>query len=560
MNKDVIYIDVDDDVTAIIGKIKKAKEKVVAIVPPKRIGALQSAVNLRLLERMAKTEKKKLVIVTTNPALVALAANNSIPVAKNLQSKPELAEVPALAVDEGDDIIDGGDLPVGDHADTVEVHDNTQQPDSIRSDVVDELNIDGEEVSTKTATGAPKKSGGAKDKIKSKIPNFDKFRKRLFLGIAGGVALIALLVWMFAFAPAATVIVTARTTPVPVSSTVELSETKATSYEEGIVKVIKQEQKQDATVQFEATGTGEVGEKASGSVTFRNCDSSSTVTISQGTLLTTDGLNYVLSQDTVVSAAGFSGGICTSPGTSSAVTIVAADVGSDYNQPGGSSMAVSGYSAQMTASATSSGITGGSSRTVKVVSQEDVEKARASILEQSPDGAKQALIEQFTNGEKVIDSSFSVSRGDQVSSPAVDKEAPENGMATLTIPTTYTIYAIAASELEDYLMASLESDIDEGQANRVYSAGVDGAELGGFKKSGDTITVIINTTGSIGPELDEATLKDMVKGKIYGEVQSQLESIDGIQEVDVQFSYFWVRSVPNDANKITIEFQVQDEN
>ena len=40
MNKDVIYIDVDDDVTAIIGKIKKAKEKIVALVPPKRAGAL----------------------------------------------------------------------------------------------------------------------------------------------------------------------------------------------------------------------------------------------------------------------------------------------------------------------------------------------------------------------------------------------------------------------------------------------------------------------------------------------------------------------------------------
>jgi hypothetical protein len=54
MNKDVIYIDVDDDVTAIIGKIKKAKEKIVAIVPPKRAGTLQSAVNIRLLDRMAK--------------------------------------------------------------------------------------------------------------------------------------------------------------------------------------------------------------------------------------------------------------------------------------------------------------------------------------------------------------------------------------------------------------------------------------------------------------------------------------------------------------------------
>ena len=74
MNKDVIYIDVDDDVTAIIGKIKKAKEKIVALVPPKRAGALQSAVNLRLLERMAKTDKKQLVLITNNAALVGLAA------------------------------------------------------------------------------------------------------------------------------------------------------------------------------------------------------------------------------------------------------------------------------------------------------------------------------------------------------------------------------------------------------------------------------------------------------------------------------------------------------
>ena len=42
MNKDVIYIDVDDDVTAIIGKIKNTNEKIVALVPPKRSGVLQS--------------------------------------------------------------------------------------------------------------------------------------------------------------------------------------------------------------------------------------------------------------------------------------------------------------------------------------------------------------------------------------------------------------------------------------------------------------------------------------------------------------------------------------
>ena len=34
MNKDVIYIDVDDDVTAIIGKIKKAKDLNIPILTP----------------------------------------------------------------------------------------------------------------------------------------------------------------------------------------------------------------------------------------------------------------------------------------------------------------------------------------------------------------------------------------------------------------------------------------------------------------------------------------------------------------------------------------------
>src|SRR6218665_2123282 len=110
MQKDVIYIDVDDDITAIIGKIKASKEKIVALVPPKRVGVLQSAVNLRLLDRMARNEKKTLVIITSNPALLGLTAAAKIPTAKNLQSRPEIADIPALKVDDDDDIINGEDL------------------------------------------------------------------------------------------------------------------------------------------------------------------------------------------------------------------------------------------------------------------------------------------------------------------------------------------------------------------------------------------------------------------------------------------------------------------
>lgn len=61
MNKDVVYIDVEDDITAIIGKVKSSKEKIVALVPPKRISVLQSAVNLRLLQRAATQSSKRIV-------------------------------------------------------------------------------------------------------------------------------------------------------------------------------------------------------------------------------------------------------------------------------------------------------------------------------------------------------------------------------------------------------------------------------------------------------------------------------------------------------------------
>ena len=79
MQKDVIYIDTEDDITAIIGKVKDSSQKIVALVPPKRIGAMQSAVNLKLVQRAAEQAGKRLVIITGNQALSTLAASASLP-------------------------------------------------------------------------------------------------------------------------------------------------------------------------------------------------------------------------------------------------------------------------------------------------------------------------------------------------------------------------------------------------------------------------------------------------------------------------------------------------
>lgn len=556
MQKDVIYIDVDDDVTAIIGKIKKSKEKIVAIVPPKRAGALQSAVNLRLLDRMAKGAKKNLVLVTNNQALIALAANASIPVAKNLQSKPEIAEIPAVIVDDGDDIIDGSELPVGDHAKTVKVSDGTKAEQTEgRSDAIESLDIDGEETPVKAAASVgvagavSKKVAAAKNKVK--IPNFDKFRKRLFLGIGGGILFIALLIWMFVFAPGATVIITAKTSPAAVSSSVKLGGTAATDFKTGVIKSVSQQEKKDESVEFDATGQKDIGDKATGTVRFSTSDAATAIngaTIPAGTRLTTNsGLSFTTDNAVAINSQNYTG---------TNVTVTAVESGTKYN---GASGALSGAPSTISANFVVNA-SGGTTKVAKVVSADDIERAKGQLIGKSTDTEKKNLIKKFKNGEKVIDSSFTVDRAEAVSAPAVDQEAPASGKAKLTIATTYTIYAVPKADLETYLNASLKSQLDNESIQKVYNTGIDKATLSNFKKDGDTLTATVTSSGQIGPKIDEDAIKEKVKGKIYGEAQSTLEAIEGIQEVDVHFSWFWVRSIPNDINKIHIEFQLNDEN
>jgi hypothetical protein len=232
MNKDVIYIDVEDDVTAIIGKIKASKEKIVALVPPKHVGVLQSAVNLRLLERMAKNANKRMVLITNNQALIALSAVAGIPVAKNLQTKPEIAEIPALSVDDGEDIIDGSQLPIGELEKTADVADDGNA--SVNK-AINSMNIDEKTVSV-AALGASVSRKFNKAKSGVKVPNFNSFRKKLFIGIVVAVLLIGGIVWAAVFAPAAKVIITARTTPASVNTTATLGGNAATDVAKGLIQ------------------------------------------------------------------------------------------------------------------------------------------------------------------------------------------------------------------------------------------------------------------------------------------------------------------------------------
>lgn len=538
MNKDIIYIDVEDDITAIIGKVKASAEKIVALVPPKRIGVLQSAVNLRLLQRAASQENKRIVLITGNQALVGLAAAASIPVARSLQSKPEIAEIPALEVDDGEDIIDGAQLPVGDHAKQARSLGNS---DDDATEVIQGIDIENEPPVGPTPAIARKsgKKGAAK-----KIPNFNSFRKRLVIGILAGVLLIGTLVWALVFAPAATIIITARTAEVSVNDVVRFG--NDTNAEQGTIKVATQSLEKESSVEFQATGEKDVGDKATGTVKMSTGYIGNLgTTVPAGTSLSTSG-GLVFKTDQPVT-------FTINNWTGVTVSVTAADRGESYNGATGS---LSGAPSNVSASLTGP-TSGGTSKKVTIVTASDVQTAKQKLVEQSTDEIKKELTGKFSSNVKIIDSSFNADYGNPSSAPAIGDEAADK-KAKLTTKVVYTLSGIEERELSAYLEQTLKKQMQDQTTQKIYSTGEKDVVTSEYTKNDQAQSIRLKTTGQIGPTINEDDVKRAVAGKQFGDVQAELLKINGVNNVDVKFSFFWVHTVPNNPSKITVEFDVNN--
>lgn len=80
LKKKVIYLEIDDEITAVCEKIKKTKTKNVYIVCPKQAVLFQSIVNLKILLSRTKKAKKKIHIITKDKNALHLAEKLGIPV------------------------------------------------------------------------------------------------------------------------------------------------------------------------------------------------------------------------------------------------------------------------------------------------------------------------------------------------------------------------------------------------------------------------------------------------------------------------------------------------
>lgn len=552
--KDIIYIDIDDEITSIIEKVQSSSHKIVALVLPKRAAMLQSIVNMKLLKRAGDTAKKKIVLITSEAGLLPLAGAVGLHAAKTLQSRPEIPVAPSVSsatIDaEISEEVSAGDLPV-DSTKTVGELAGDDEP--IEVDTPEDTGTDSKESTTKSK----KKSGK-----KLKIPNFNKFRTRLIIGLV----LIILLVagwYVAAFVlPRATITIETRTTTV--SSDVDFvvrPGLEDIDEELSIVPGVSEELRQTDTEKTDATGEKNIGDKATGTVVIYNCSlldliATRTRTVPAGTGVSSGDLTFILTEDVEVEPSNhssLSGDDCNKNRPSDEVDVVAQNPGTDYNVDE-REYSVSDYPAMV---AEGSEMTGGTDKIVSVVRQKDVNDARDRLIERNKEVATQELKDELSAAGYIpLEGTFQSGDPDVGSSPNVGAEADQ---ATITATIVYTMLGVNREGLHTLIANDVAEDIDT-ERQTILDDGLDDAtfRVTATEPSGDA-RVNVRTFVTAGPELDEASIKAEIKGTSRSDTERIIKDRPGIRDTIIDYNPFWVFSTPRNEDKIDLIIQSVDE-
>lgn len=537
-SKNTVYVDVDDEITAVIDKVRSSKDNIVALVLPKRAAVFQSVVNMKLLKRAADQESKKVVLITSEPTILPLAGSVGLHVASNLNSKPYLPTMPD--VEDYDSSADP-DEPV--------ILDKTAPLASVIPPEESDIQIDNTP-KVAAATGVAKK---AKGKSKLRVPDFKKFRT---LMIAGGIALVLLIAlgyWAFAIAPKAKVVLRGETNDAQLAFDI-IADTAATELNEEtkVVPAKLKEIKKTESEKLPTTGQKDKGNKASGTVTLRNC-SDNKVTIPAGTGVSSGDFTFITQAPASMDEGDFtSGGNCKSSSPTKEVSVIAQQAGDRYNVSS-RTYSVAGFPG---VSGTGSAMTGGTSQLVKVVSAIDVENAKQKLASKQTGVTEEIKAGLEAEGYIGLPETFEAKTPSYTPAPAIDAEATE---VVVTAETTYSMLGLRYDDLKKLVEkeADSEDSIDTTQ-QKILSDGLKSAvyQLGAKKNTRTNINV--QTKVVAGPEIDEEAIKKEIMGKKRGEAEQLLKERPGIKEARVETSPFWSYSIPKKSSKITFSVEEAD--
>jgi hypothetical protein len=566
MNQDALYLEADEDITSAIDKLHKTAGATVQIVVPKRSTLLQSIINQKLLKKAAEATGKQLVLVTGDRVAVELAGRVGLAVAAAVNARPTIrAAAPAREPEMAEDVIDDNEAVA--EAVTA-VDEKNQAPEKVKKqrpmfthrDIETQEPIErvaGEEMVAEAegwegeppaAASAPASGLSAARSAKPpKVPNFGRLQKSLLWGFLLVIAVVGYFVGMYFMTTAkVTLFVAASKVSVNTSFTADPAATTSTDKAVLAAQTVKIEK--DLTGPVAPTGQKDAGTKAGGTVTVKNCEDSNTHTLKAGSVFTSQGKNFVSDADVTIGAAAFSGGgtKCT-PGVGT-VHVTASENGDTYNLT-----SATFTSALLSSNFTTTGsMSGGTSKMLTVVTQDDVDKAKTDALAKDKDASLAALAGKVPAGYRAVDGSQAQTPGTVTPTPAVGEQATAGNV---TVHVVYSELAVSSAEFKTMLDALEQKQV--GIENQIYEDGLQNVKTtatGGDATGARTFKLTADAYG--GAKIDAAVVAKSLAGKQFGNAMDIAGKVSGVQRVEIIMQPPWAANLPNRVNQIKVTIKV----
>ena len=552
-----LYIDVSDEVTTVIERLKDAPEKEIALVVPKGAVLLQSIVNLKLVRKAAKEAGKELTVITTDrigrnlaaQAGIANLAHLDAPTSSEIITEPAVDMVGGIKVhryyyDENDKANMETEpstaaiepiIPLAPSAEVL-VQDDESAPITVRNFSTP--------ITTSSIEIIRPRSALAPIIIESStIPTIPKRRSALpFLTFLLLLLLLAGTAVAVSYFPKTTIAVSVPGTSwtktyavqAKVGQSVDSSHLASASYLTA---------NQNDSLTFQATGTKDVGTLAHGTATLSYIQDSTPQLVPAGTVFSANGIAFTTDQAVTVPGAKVVNATPTA-GTAN-VAITASQSGTDGNLTS-TPATVAGFKMYGQVGQTS----GGTTQLVPVITQTDIANAKQQLQDKLQAELAITLAKNPANHPPVTDSAKTdtfILSGFGVTPSAGTQIA--TGTVTASGTTKRLVYDPAQL---DSTIKQLATKDTAGLVSVTTNVQVSNVDL-----TNGVIALSITASGVIIPTINTELIRTQTTGKSIDNATSLIQGIVSGATVTVSQNPHWwpIKRIPFSDKYVSVHAQ-----
>ncbi len=565
-----IRIDSNEEITSVIDRLRAAKTKKIYLVIPQNSYLLGSLVNLRLLKKEAQRREQKIIIITQDRIGRSLASRSGFAVKQILGEKAVVThdikptfvkEIKTKEISPKENINKREKIQQAAKEKTAKNATDWKTPFKIKPNYQGGF-YQGPYVPIKVLNKKPRfflqrkknkdfflenlniRKKKSQRKIQFILPSLDR---KIFFGFVFTASVIILTI-AFVLLPKAEIIVYPKFEPLRSEETITISaKEKEINFSAKILPGLFLEDEQSIEETFRTEGKKEVGVPAKGKAILYNKTGEEQTIKNNTRLATEDGLIFKTQSKITIPSQG-----------SKEVEIIADFVGEKGNiSPQRLNLVALPKATQLIIFAeTKSNLSGGSSKKISIVSEDDVRKAKENLAKKIFGKQKDELSRVLPKTHLWLPQSTKQIIIDYKVDPKEESEAENFKISVKSKISGIAFNLNDAKKLFSRILQSKTSENKEILFSKEIMGVDDFKEIKYNDESQETkATVILEGAAFI--KFDEEKTKENLSGRTVKEAEEYLLGMEGVKGVNIKLSPFWVQKVPGISKKIYFTFDTR---